>query len=405
METLSGKKITFCVSGGIAAYKSAHIASRLVKSGADVHVVMTRHAMEFIGAATFQALTGNKPRMDLFESEQDGSISHITLAQECDVILIAPATANILAKMTHGIADDLLSSLLLAASAPVIVAPAMNTFMWENPATQENIRILKNRGISFINPVSGILACGTEGVGKMADPEEIVRRVTNLLMQTGDLCAKDVLITVGATREPLDPVRFISNRSSGKMGFAIAEAARDRGAKVTVIKAYTEIPPPQGVKIIPAETVEEMLEVCRSHIGTADIFISAAAPADFKPSVGVAHKIKKSEMGKRWNLELVETPDILATIYTLADKTFLVGFAAETENLIDNAKAKLHAKGLDVIVANPLLEEGSGFGSDTNIATLLFKDGRMEPLGRLAKRSLADRILDTILREMAEKHN
>ena len=405
METLSGKKITFCVSGGIAAYKSADIASRLVKSGADVHVVMTRHATEFIGAATFQALTGNKPRMDLFESESDGSITHITLAQECDVILIAPATANILAKMTHGIADDLLSSLLLAASAPVLVAPAMNTFMWDKPATQDNIRILQNRGISFINPVSGILACGTEGVGKMADPEDIIRRVTNLLTQTGDLCKREVLITVGATREHLDPVRFISNRSSGKMGFALAEAARDRGAKVTVIKGYTEIPPPYGVNVVPAETVERMLEVCRFHIGNADIFISAAAPADYMPSIGAAHKIKKSEMGERWTLEMVATPDILATISVLADKTFIVGFAAETENLIDNAKAKLHAKGLDMIVANPLLEEGSGFGADTNIATLLFKDGRMEPLGKLTKRSLADRILDTILMEMVEKHN
>jgi|YelNatPaOPRAMG01_1025707.scaffolds.fasta_scaffold19888_3 phosphopantothenoylcysteine decarboxylase/phosphopantothenate--cysteine ligase len=405
MDTLSGKKITLCVSGGVAAYKSADLASRLVKLGADVHVVMTRHAMEFIGAATFQALTGNKPRMNLFEPESDGSISHITLAQECDVILIAPATANILAKMTHGIADDLVSSLLLAASAPVMVAPAMNTFMWENPATQENLRILQDRGILFINPISGILACGTEGVGKMAEPEEIVRRVINLLTQKDDLCEKEVLISVGATREPLDPVRFISNRSSGKMGFALAEAARDRGAKVTVIKGYTEMPPPYGVNVIPAETVEGMLDACRSHIGNADIFISAAAPADYKPAVGAVHKIKKSEMGERWNLEMVATPDILAAISVLADKTFLVGFAAETENLIDNAKAKLHAKKADMIVANPLLEEGSGFGSDTNIATLLFKDGRVESLGKLTKRILADRILDAILREMAEKHD
>jgi phosphopantothenoylcysteine decarboxylase/phosphopantothenate--cysteine ligase len=400
MMSLAGKRITLGVTGSIAAYKAADVASKLGQLGVDVHVVLTASAETFVGAATFRALTGNPVLSGVFDEPFDRQIAHIRLAQETDLILVAPATANLIAKMAHGLADDLLSTILLAATAPILVAPAMNVEMLRHPATLSNISLLKERGVEMVEPDFGVLACGSEGWGKLADTSRIVDAVVARLTRQQDLAGRRVLVTAGATREPLDPVRFLSNRSSGKMGFALAEAALDRGASVTVIAAHTTVDPPPGVEIHRVETTAELLEAACDRFDRCDILIAAAAPADYAPAELSSSKIKKGSKGGEWTLPLKETPDVLAALSARRSSQLIVGFAAETERIQENARDKLSRKNLDLIVANDVTREDAGFDTDTNVVTLLFPDGRIEELPSLPKRVVADRVLDAIVSEL-----
>lgn len=396
---LAGKSLLLGVTGSIAAYKAADICSRLGKLGADVHVVLTAAATQFVGPATFRALTRNPVLTDVFEEPHARRIAHIDLAQSADLVLVAPATADILARMAHGFADDMLTTCLLAVpvSTPLLVAPAMNTVMWQHPATQANLRLLQERGVHIIEPEYGLLACQDVGVGKLAEPETIVRRVVDTLLPMRDYAGIHVLVTAGPTREPLDPVRFLSNRSSGKMGYAIAERAQRRGAKVTLISGPTSLAVPPGVNVVWVETASEMLDACQSHFQTCDLFIAAAAVSDYAPAQRAAHKLKKSEREGDIVLSLYPTPDILATLARRkSPHQVVVGFAAETENLLEHARHKLEAKRLDLIVANDVTQEGAGFETDTNVVTLLWPDGRQEPLPLLPKSEVADRLLTAV---------
>jgi phosphopantothenoylcysteine decarboxylase / phosphopantothenate---cysteine ligase len=395
-QPLSGRKIVLGVSGSIAAYKAADVASQLGHLGADVHAILTPHAEPFVGSATFRALTRNPVLTGVFDEPFDRQIAHIQLAQESDLILLAPATANLLAKMAQGIADDLLTTVLLAATVPVMAAPAMNSAMLAHPATQANIETLRSRGVKFIDPAYGVLACRTEGWGKLADVQAIITAVVDHFQRARDLDGYRVLITAGATREPIDPVRFLSNRSSGKMGYAIAEAAAARGAEVTVVSGVASVPPPSGVQVIRVETTDEMLRECESAFGGCDLFIAAAAPADYTPEQPAASKIKKGKEDHGLVLRLRETPDIVATLGARRKRQVVVGFAAETDDLLKNAREKLARKSLDLIVANDVTAEGAGFEADTNVVTLLWPDGRTEGVPRVLKREVADRILDTV---------
>ncbi len=393
---LNGKEIVLGVTGGIAAYKSAEIVSRLRHLGAGVHVIMTRNATEFVSPLTFQTLSANPVVTDTFASPEYWNVEHVALAKLADLFVIAPATANILAKMTAGIADDMLSTTVLATRAPILVAPAMNTGMWTAKATRENMRILTERGVHRIGPDSGMLACGDEGAGRMSEPDEIVREIIRILHISRDLAGKRVLITAGATRERLDPVRFLTNDSSGKMGFALAEAARDRGAEVTVVCGNVSVPLPNGVRIIAIESALDLLDAMMAECPSNDIIIQAAAVADYRPEKVAETKIKKKS-GEQIILKLVENPDIAKAVgeRKAAGQT-LVGFAAETDHVNENAQQKLRKKNLDMIVANDVTQKGAGFNSDTNIATLITAEGCIEePLQ--SKRKLADSILDHIL--------
>ncbi|HLI48928.1 MAG TPA: bifunctional phosphopantothenoylcysteine decarboxylase/phosphopantothenate--cysteine ligase CoaBC [Chthonomonas sp.] len=396
---LAGKSVLLGVTGSIAAYKAADICSRLGKLGADVHVVLTAAATRFVGPATFRALTRNPVLTDVFEEPHARRIAHIDLAQSADLVLVAPATADILAHMAHGLADDMLTTCLLAvpASTPLLVAPAMNTVMWQHPATQANLRLLRERGVRIIEPEYGLLACQDVGVGKLAEPETIVRCVVDTLFPMRDYADIHVLVTAGPTREPLDPVRFLSNRSSGKMGYAVAERAQRRGAKVTLISGPTNLPVPPGVNVVWVETASEMLDACQSHFPTCDLFVAAAAVSDYAPAQRAAHKLKKSERDGDIVLTLHPTPDILATLARRkGPHQVVVGFAAETENLLEHARYKLETKKLDLIVANDVTQEGAGFETDTNVVTLLWPDGRQEPLPLLPKSEVADRLLAAV---------
>ncbi|CEK18762.1 phosphopantothenoylcysteine decarboxylase/phosphopantothenate--cysteine ligase [Chthonomonas calidirosea] len=396
---LAGKSILLGVTGSIAAYKAADICSRLGKLGADVHVVLTAAAAQFVGPATFRALTRNPVLTDVFEEPHARRIAHIELAQSADLVLVAPATADILAHMAHGFADDMLTTCLLAVptSTPLLVAPAMNTVMWQHPATQANLRLLQERGVHMIEPEYGLLACQDVGVGKLAEPDTIVRRVVDTLLPLRDYTGVHVLVTAGPTREPLDPVRFLSNRSSGKMGYAIAERAQRRGAKVTLISGPTSLAVPPGVNVVWVETSHEMLAACQSHFQTCDLFIAAAAVSDYTPAQRAPHKLKKSERDGDIVLTLRPTPDILATLARQkGPHQVVVGFAAETENLLEHARHKLEAKQLDLIVANDVTQEGAGFEKDTNVVTLLWPDGHQEPLPLLPKSAVADRLLTAV---------
>jgi phosphopantothenoylcysteine decarboxylase/phosphopantothenate--cysteine ligase len=395
-KILSGRNILLGVTGSIAAYKAADIASQLGHLGAEVHVVLTPHAAEFVGAPTFRALTRNPVLVGVFDEPHDREIAHIHLAQTADLVLVAPATANILAKMSCGLADDMLSTLLLATTAPVLVAPAMNAVMLQHPATQANIATLRARGVEFIDPAYGTLACRTEGWGKLADVQTIVQAVVDRLARARDFAGARVLVTAGATREPLDPVRFLSNRSSGKMGYAIAEAAAARGAQVTLISGHASVEPPAGVEVIRAGTTEEMLAAAQERFADCDLFIAAAAPADYAPEKVAPQKIKKGRAGQTLTLRLRETPDVLGTLAARKKHQFVVGFAAETTELLANAAEKLTRKRLDLIAANDVTAEGAGFEADTNVVTLLWPDGRVEPLPQLPKRLLADKLLDAV---------
>ena len=395
MTDLTGREIVLGVTGGIAAYKSAEIVSRLRHLGAHVHVIMTRNATEFISPLTFQTLSANQVVTDTFAAPEYWNVEHVALAKLAEVFAIAPATANILAKMAAGIADDMLSTTVLATKAPILVAPAMNTGMWTAPATQNNIRILKSRGVKFAGPESGILACGDTGAGRMSEPEEIVSAIGKILSSREDYQGTRVLITAGATRERLDPVRFLTNDSSGKMGFALAEAARDRGAEVTVICGNVSVAAPDGVRIEKIESALDLLEKMKTEVPEHDVIIQAAAVADYRPEMCQETKIKKKD-GQGITLTLVENPDVAQAVAKIRRKgQTLVGFAAETDHVTEHATEKLKKKKLDMIVANDITKEGAGFNTDTNIAALITSSGIQE-LSLMPKRELADIILDEI---------
>ena len=393
---LTGRNIVLGVTGGIAAYKSAEVVSRLRHLGAHVHVIMTKNATEFVTPLTFRTLSANPVVTDTFAAPEEWNVEHVALAKLADLFVIAPATANILAKMACGIADDMLSTTVLATKATVLVAPAMNTGMWTAEATRQNVETLRNRGVEFIGPDNGMLACGDEGTGRMSEPAEIVNRIGELLARKQDLQGLKVLVTAGATRERLDPVRFLTNDSSGKMGFAIAEAARCRGAEVTLVKAATTAQTPAGVRIVTVESAEDLLKAMKKDAPKQDIVIQAAAVADYRPATVAKTKIKKKS-GEPLIVTLEENPDIAKTIGQMKKaKQTLVGFAAETDHVASHAKKKLEAKNLDMIVANDVTKPGAGFNADTNIAALMTKDETKE-LPLMSKRQLADVILDKIM--------
>ena len=393
---LTGREIVLGVTGGIAAYKSAEIVSRLRHLGAHVHVIMTRNATEFVSPLTFQTLSANPVVTDTFAAPEYWNVEHVALAKLADIFVVATATANILAKMACGIADDMLSTTLLATKAPILAAPAMNTGMWTSAATQANVSVLQERGVHLIGPASGILACGDEGAGRMSEPEEIVHEIERILSAGQDLTGLKVLITAGATRERLDPVRFLTNDSSGKMGFALAEAARDRGADVTVVCGSVTASIPRNVSVIRIESAEDLLKAMSEQAPLHDIVIQAAAVADYRPAAAEDMKIKKKK-GQEMILTLVENPDVAKAVGKMKkDGQTLVGFAAETDHLREFAQEKLTKKNLDLIVANDVTKEGAGFNTDTNIATLISKTGSRDyPL--MSKRELADIILSSVI--------
>lgn len=380
------------VSGGIAAYKACEIVSRLKKAGTEVHVIMTENAVKLAAPLTFQTLSGNLVVVDTFTPPVAFEVEHIALAQKADVFVIAPATANILAKMAHGIADDMLSTTVLATKAPVLVAPAMNTAMWEHPATQANVKILQDRGVHMIGPAGGLLACGDSGIGRMSEPEEITEEILHLLNSDDSMRGLRVLVTAGPTREAIDPVRFITNRSSGKMGYAIAETAAARGAEVTLVSGPVSIPAPAHCRVISVETTEDLYQAMMRECAEQDIIIQSAAPADYRPVEQAEQKIKK-EKGQPLHLTLVENEDIAAAVGQNKRKgQILVGFAAETENLLDNASGKLHRKNLDMIVANDVTRPGAGFDVDTNIVTLI-TENHQESFPLMTKKEVSEIIL------------
>ncbi len=394
-------KIALGVTGGVAAYKAAELVRRLEQEKLDVQVVMTRSAQEFIAPLTFAALTGNKVITEMFGSldaapaNVESAIEHIAVAGRIDLLLVAPATADILAHFASGIADDFLTTLYLATKAPVVVAPAMNVNMWEHPATRENLERLRARGVQVVEPDEGYLACGMTGAGRLASTEAIVQRVSAVLGLRHDLDGQTILVTAGPTREDVDPVRFLTNRSSGKMGYALAEAAIRRGAHVVLISGPTDLPVPEGADWVPVRTTEEMRHAVRERASDRKIVIMAAAVSDYRPAAPQAQKMKRG--GGRLVLELEPTPDILAELGREKGSRLLVGFAAETEHVRENARGKLARKHADMIVANDLTQPGAGFDSDTNIVTLFLRDGREIPLPRLSKFEVANRILDQIL--------
>jgi len=387
------------VCGGIAAYKAVEVLRGLQRAGCTVRVAMTKRACEFVQPLTFRALSGSHVIVDDYAPDNPDPIAHITFSQTVDLLIVAPATANIIAKFANGIADDFLSSTYLACTAPILIAPAMNTTMWEHPATQRNLEQLRADGVHFIEPDAGEMACGTIGPGRLSEPERIVRAALEILGRSQvvkDLAGERFLITVGATREEIDPVRFISNRSSGRMGFAIAEAALRRGAAVTVVSGVTTVDPPAGVRVVKALSAEEMLKTVASEAGKASVFIGAAAIADYRPAQRAAQKIKKSD--ESMTLTLERTPDVLSQVAaSRANGMLVVGFAAETENVVANAKEKLRSKKLDAIVANDVSRAHSGFDTSTNAITIITNDDSVE-LPVMAKSDAADRILDAIVR-------
>jgi phosphopantothenoylcysteine decarboxylase/phosphopantothenate--cysteine ligase len=394
MDSLSGKTIILGITGGIAAYKAADVCSSLVKKGATVHVVMTEHATRFIGPVTFRALTGNQVLTGLWDEPEEYEIAHVSLPDKADAFLIAPATANIIGKIASGIADDMLTTMVMASSVPVILAPAMNVRMWEDPIVRANVEKLTALGYIFVNPEKGRLACGVDAVGRLADPPKIVQAVVGFLDRQQDLAGISVLVTAGPTQEPIDPVRFIANRSSGKMGYAIARAAAERGAKVILVSGPTSLPAPPGVKSVSVQTAAEMLDAVLKRLPEAQVIIGAAAVADYTPKSAAKSKVKKSDAER--SIELAPTKDIMAEVGRKKGKRFLIGFAAETENLIENAKAKLVSKNLDLIVANDVSKPGVGFGSDDNEVTIIAGSGKVEKLPRLSKQEIAHRILDFV---------
>ncbi len=395
-------RITLGVTGGVAAYKSAELVRRLQQEGHSVQVVMTRAAREFITPLTFAALSGQKVISDLFAGSAGGdgnlesAIEHIAVAQRTDLLLVAPATADMLAKFARGLADDFLSTLYLASTAPVIVAPAMNVNMWQHAATQENLARLRTRGVHVVEPGEGYLACGMTGPGRLAGQEEILKAVQEVLQAKQDLAGETLLVTAGPTCEDIDPVRFLTNRSSGKMGYAIAEAAARRGAKVVLVSGPTALECPESVARVAVRSTEEMRHAVQEHFAASTVAIFAAAVADYRVADPSPSKIKRGQ--EALTIRLEPNPDILATMAREKGDRLVIGFAAETENVAENARHKLASKNADVIVANDVTAEGAGFDVDTNIVTLFSRDGRDLPLPRMSKAEVAQRILDEALR-------
>ena len=397
-------RVALGVSGGIAAYKAVEILRGLQRAGCSIRVAMTQRACEFVRPLTFRALSGSHVVVDDYAPDNPDPIAHITFSQTVDLLLVAPATANIIAKFAHGIADDFLTSTYLACTSPILVAPAMNTTMWEHPATQRNVERLRKDGVYFVEPDAGEMACGTIGPGRLSDPERVVSAALEILRNNKkkDLAGERLLITVGATREEIDPVRFISNRSSGKMGFAIAEAARRRGATVMAIAGATTVDSPPGVDTIRVNSAMEMAEAVRREIANATIFIGAAAVADYRPTERANQKIKKNTESLTINLE--RTEDILSAVAANRQEGMLVvGFAAESENLLENARNKLRTKQVDVIVANDVSERNVGFDFDTNAVTILSRNSNNHvQLPLMSKNEIADQILDVIVKLRSE---
>lgn len=388
------KTVLLCVTGCIAAYKSCEILRLLQKAGYRVKVLMTEHATQFVGPTTFRALTHEKVAIGLFDDPED-PIHHISLAQEADVVLVAPATANCIAKMAHGIADDLMSTTLLATKAPILIAPAMNSGMWSAAATQENVEVLKSRGVHFVQPDSGYLACGDIGSGRLPTPEAIADATCSLLQGSTDLVGEHVLITAGPTHEPIDPVRYIANRSSGKMGLELARAARDRGANVTLIAGPIELPIPAGIETIHVQTASQMYSAAVKAFGRSTIAILAAAVADYTPSAPSDHKLKKA-VDPIDSIPLIQTQDILAELSSNKEDRIVIGFAAETNDVMDYAVAKLKRKGCDAIVANDVSRSDAGFSSSNNRAWWV-TSSTVDDLGLLEKGALAEEILSRSL--------
>lgn len=394
-DIFDGKTVLLGVTGGIATYKSCYLVRLLQKRGARVKVVMSEHATEFVGPLTFRALTHEPVAVGLFDDPSD-PIHHISLAQEPDLVIVAPATANIIAKMANGIADDLISTTLLATPRPVLLAPAMNSGMWKAAATQDNMKNLVERGVNVVGPGSGYLACGDVDSGRMSEPEEIVSAACDVLSsRPRDLCGKRIVINAGPNHEPIDPVRYIGNRSSGKMGIALADAARRRGASVVLVLGPSTEPVPSGIDLVRVETAQEMLDATKDAFRTADAAICAAAVADYTPAHPADHKLKKAQEYLD-RIDLVETADILASLSKEKGTRRVIGFAAETDNVLDYARRKLLRKGCDVIVANDVSRVDSGFGTETNKAWIVTAAGESE-LPTLSKADLADRILDLLV--------
>lgn len=390
------QRILLGVTGGIAAYKSAELVRRLRERGAEVQVVMTAAATAFITPLTLQALSGRAVRTGLMDPQAEAAMSHIELARWADCILIAPASADFIARLAHGLADDLLSTVCLASEAPLVVAPAMNRVMWQHPATQANCAVLAARGVRLVGPAAGEQACGEVGAGRMLEPMALVEAL-NVTPSAVDLRGLTVLVTAGPTREPLDPVRFLTNRSSGKMGYAVAEAARDAGADVILVSGPVHLPAPAGVICMRVETAEAMRAAVLQHIAAADLFIATAAVADYRPAMRAADKIKKN--GEPLTLSLEPTPDILAEVAGRPERPFTVGFAAETERLAEYAEAKRRRKNIDMIAANQVDDRGLGFDSDDNALTVFWEGGSLA-LTRQPKRALASALLALIAERM-----
>ncbi len=396
MIMLKGKCVVLGVTGSIAAYKIAGLASALKKLHADVEVIMTQNATQFINPITFETLTGNKCLVDTFDRNFSFSVEHIAIAKKADVFLVAPASANVIAKMAHGIADDMLTTTILACKCPKIISPAMNTGMFENEIVQDNLKILKKYGMQVVEPATGYLACGDTGAGKMPEPEVLLQYILREIAYEKDLAGKRVLVTAGPTREAIDPVRFITNHSTGRMGYAIAKMAMLRGAAVTLVSGPVAIEPPMFVDTIAVESAQAMYEAVMAHAKEADIIIKSAAVADYAPAQVSPEKIKKSEGDA--SIALTRTKDILAALgEKRREDQFICGFAMETEHLLENATAKREKKNVDMIVANSIRQEGAGFGVDTNVATFITKEG-LRSLPLMSKEALAMAILDEAMR-------
>ena len=394
---LKGKTVLLGVTGGIACYKSANLASALVKQGANVQVLMTKNATEFIGPHTFESLTGNRVSVDTFDRNYQFQVEHIALADQADLVLVAPATANVLAKLAHGLADDMLTTTILACNCPKIAAPAMNTKMYENPVTQDNLDILRKYGWEIVEPASGRLACGAVGKGKMPEPEDLLETVLHALSHEKDMTGLKVLVTAGPTREALDPVRYLTNHSTGKMGYAIAKAAAARGASVTLVSGPVNLKKPPYMEVVDIVSAQDMFDTVTSRAPDQDIIIKAAAVADYRPATVAEDKIKKSGTDADLSLPLARTSDILAWLGEhRAPGQFLCGFSMETRDMVDNSRKKLEKKHIDLIAANNLKQEGAGFGVDTNLLTLIAADGAKE-LPLMSKEEAAHALLDEIM--------
>ena len=393
-KILSGRTVVLGVTGSIAAYKIANLASSLVKKGANVHVIMTKNATNFINPITFETLTGNKCLVDTFDRNFEFSVEHVSLAKQADIFMVAPASANVIGKIANGIADDMLTTTIMACKCHKIISPAMNTNMFENPIVQSNIQKLKDYGYEIIEPASGYLACGDVGAGKMPEPAVLESYIMREIAMEKDMKGKKVLITAGPTMEKIDPVRFISNHSTGKMGYALAKIAMLRGAEVTLVTGKTSIPKPDFVKVVNVQSAKEMFEAVDKEFDTQDIVIMSAAVADYRPKEVATEKIKKKDGEAA--IELERTEDILATMAARKKNQFVCGFSMETENMIENSKAKLEKKNLDMICANNLKVEGAGFGTDTNVVTLISKNWIKE-LPIKSKEGVAKDILDVIV--------